>query len=877
MTRNLILTILLLIICNVSQAQLETSNWFFGRNAGLDFKTENPTILTDGALDNWEGVATFSDSLGNLLFYTDGQTIWNREHDVMVNGDGLIGHHGSTESAIIVPWPENEGKYYVFVVDENGCGPLSYSIVDMSLDEGRGAVTDVKNVILEDLVVEKVTAIRHTNQKAFWILTRVTGCDNDENHTPNWKGNCVVEYLIDETGIVLSSRSEYPVGRPDYSYLNFFATSFDFSGAAGYMRVSPNGRYIACVTALWPNLMPLFNYAVLDIYEFDPETGDINSFVTFTSYSSIYGVEFSNDASKLYYSTNLSVHQLDLTCSTEAEIAQSDVTIGYFDYESFGIPEFPEDIYVGDYNSFEEYKLAVEQQTPFAGALQLAINGKIYVAQNNCEYLGVINNPREKGTACNFETRGQYLGGKKSQMGLPNFIPTYFLPPNFTVEDQCVNKKVKFTCTDDRQIDSYEWVISDVEGNKIYQSPDRDFEYSFANSGTYRVTLTIKIGSSESSEYRLFKVFDPPVVTLPEDVTICKGDEYEINPPIPEYCDYVWSNGCTDLINTINESTNVSLTVTNIFTGCFNSDDMNITTVDPMEFSLGNDREFCEGGSVTVDCELNFQYKSFVWTDNSATALSRVFKQPGKYTARLTDMNNCTFENTINIRCNPLPLIDFKTDDVFCRDSFKIIDCNVPEAQYHWSTGETTRSIKVSNAGEYSVIVTDAKGCVSTDLISLEEYTKPELDLMPDTLICDDVEFSLSANWPDAIDYIWQNGTHGNEILVETPGMYTLTIVNLCGTATDSVDVSFRYCGEFVFPNIITPNGDGLNDYFKIKGLEYTSGWSMTIFNREGRKVFESKDYRNNWNAPDLSDGVYFYIMEKNGERFKGNVSVFHK
>ena len=481
MTRNLILTILLLIICNVSQAQLETSNWYFGRNAGLDFKTENPTILTDGALDNWEGVATFSDSLGNLLFYTDGQTIWNREHDVMVNGDGLIGHHGSTESAIIVPWPENEGKYYVFVVDENGCGPLSYSIVDMSLDEGRGAVTDVKNVILEDLVVEKVTAIRHTNQKAFWILTRVTGCDNDENHTPNWKGNCVVEYLIDETGIVLSSRSEYPVGRPDYSYLNFFATSFDFSGAAGYMRVSPNGRYIACVTALWPNLMPLFNYAVLDIYEFDPETGDINSFVTFTSYSSIYGVEFSNDASKLYYSTNLSVHQLDLTCSTEAEIAQSDVTIGYFDYESFGIPEFPEDIYVGDYNSFEEYKLAVEQQTPFAGALQLAINGKIYVAQNNCEYLGVINNPREKGTACNFETRGQYLGGKKSQMGLPNFIPTYFLPPNFAVEDQCVNKKVKFTCTDDRQIDSYEWVISDVEGNKIYQSPDRDFEYSFAN------------------------------------------------------------------------------------------------------------------------------------------------------------------------------------------------------------------------------------------------------------------------------------------------------------------------------------------------------------------------------------------------------------
>lgn len=875
MTRNLILTILLLIICNVSQAQLETSNWYFGRNAGLDFKTENPTILTDGALDNWEGVATFSDSLGNLLFYTDGQTIWNREHDVMVNGDGLIGHHGSTESAIIVPWPENEGKYYVFVVDENGCGPLSYSIVDMSLDEGRGAVTDVKNVILEDLVVEKVTAIRHSNNTDFWLLTRITGHNNDETQTPNFKGNCVVEYLINETGIVTSSRTEFPIGTINYSNLDFLDVGYK-PFAIGYMRISPTGRFIACATTARVKFGGI-PCAILDLYQFEPSTGVISKYAVIADdMVSLYGVEFSNDASKLYYSSQYSVFQVDLTLPTIEDIEASAIEIGYYDYESFGMKEFP-DIQPYDYATWEDYVEALDKLSPHTGALQLAINGKIYVAQNNCEYLGVINNPREKGTACNFETRGQYLGGKKSQMGLPNFIPTYFLPPNFTVEDQCVNKKVKFTCTDDRQIDSYEWVISDVEGNKIYQSPDRDFEYSFANSGTYRVTLTIKIGSSESSEYRLFKVFDPPVVTLPEDVTICKGDEYEINPTIPEYCDYVWSNGCTDLINTINESTNVSLTVTNIFTGCFNSDDMNITTVDPMEFSFGNDREFCEGGSVTVDCELNFQYKSFVWTDISASALSRVFKQPGKYTARLTDMNNCIFENTINIRCNPLPLIDFKTDDVFCRDSFKIIDCNVLEAQYLWSTGETTRSIKVSNAGEYSVIVTDAKGCVSTDLISLKEYTKPELDLMSDTLICDDVEFSLSANWPDAIDYIWQNGTHGNEILVETPGMYTLTIVNLCGTATDSVDVSFRYCGEFVFPNIITPNGDGLNDYFKIKGLEYTSGWSMTIFNREGRKVFESKDYRNNWNAPDLSDGVYFYIMEKNGERFKGNVSVFHK
>lgn len=877
MNRNYFITILLSIICSTCFAQLETSVWYFGRNAGLDFKSQNPTILTDGALDNWEGVASFSDSLGHLLFYTDGQTIWNREHQVMQNGDNLIGNHGSTESAIIVPWPENIGKYFVFVVDENGKGPLSYSVVDMALDEGRGAVTSDKNIILEDLVVEKVTAIRHTNQKAFWLLTRVTGSDNDEDHTPNGKGTCVVEYQIDKTGIVLSSRREFAVGLPDYSNLNFFAASFDFSGAAGYMRVSPNGRFIACATARWADIILQQSYTVLDIYKFDPNTGEVSKFVSFNSDADIYGVEFANDASKLYYSTDLYVYQLDLTYSTASEIAQSAVVVGYFDYESFNIPPFPLDLYREDFPSDQAYKLAIEQQTPFAGALQLAINGKIYLAQNNCEYLGVIENPREKGEDCGFNTRGQYLGGKKSQMGLPNFIPSYFLPPNFIVSDNCLNKTVKFVCSDPRQIDSYQWVVSDYQGNKITENNSRDFEYKFDKADTYRVTLTIRQGANESSEYRFFKVYDPPTLSMPSDKTLCEGDKYVIEPITESDCDYLWCDGSNEKTFTVTETSLVNLTVTNPFTTCVNTGEVSIEFVKPTDFSLGDDREFCEGGSVEVKCPLDFEFKTFVWEDNSESALSRVFSKAGEYTAVLTDNNGCVSRNTINIRCNPLPVIDFKTDEVFCRDSFKVIDCNVPNAQYKWSNGETTQSIKVSKVDNYTVEVVDANGCKSVDNIDLKEYRKAEFSLIPDTLVCEDAELYLSANVPDAIDYIWQNGFHGNEILVENPGKYVLNVVNICGSSKDSVEVSFRYCGEFVFPNIITPNGDGINDYFKIKGLEWSSGWSMVIFNREGKEVFRSGDYRNNWNAPDVSDGVYFYIMEKNGERYKGNISVFHK
>ena len=883
MMRKLLLIFLLSILHNLCYAQLETSVWYFGSNAGLDFKSEIPTILTDGALLNWEGVASFSDSLGNLLMYTDGKTIWNRQHTPMPNGTDLIGSPGSTECAIIVPWPGSKTKYYVFVVAENGKGPLSYSVVDMTMDDGMGDVTNAKNVVLEDLVVEKVTAIRHSNCKDFWLLTRVTGRNNDENHTANTEGTSVIEYLVDETGIVVSSRKAFDVGSLDYSLADFFKSldSFDSQDdhpcAVGYMRVSPNGQYIACATSARVNVGGHDFYSILDLYKFDPATGEVSKYQTFYDpWTELYGVEFSNDASKLYYSTLYYVYQLDLTLPPD-EIQESAVQVGYYDYESFGIPQIPLDIQPYDYATWDEYKYALEMKTPHAGALQLAINGKIYLSQNNCEYLGVIENPRGKGEACNFNTRGQYLGGKIGQMGLPNFIPSYFLPPNFEIHNNCSNKEVLFICTDTRKLDSYLWEISDYQGNLIVSSNQRECEYQLPESGSYRVTLTVRSGANESSEYRFFKVYDPPEVILPDDATICRGDFIELKAPVEDGYIYEWSDGCQLPDNRIGESCEVKLTVTNSFTKCSNVDDIKISVVEPTEFSLGGDREFCQGGSVEVKCPLEFAYSSFVWTDDNSSALSRVFKEDGDYTARLTDNNGCIFENSINIRCNPLPIIDFKTDNVFCRDSFKIIDCNVADAYYSWSTGETTQLINVSKSGTYSVLVTDKKGCPSTAEITLEEFSKAEFSLISDTTICDSEPFYLSTDWLGDADYIWQNGYRGKEILVETPGMYTLDIVNVCGSSYDSVNVSFRYCGEFVFPNIITPNGDGLNDYFKIKGLEYETGWQMTIVNREGKKVFQSSNYRNDWNAPNLSDGVYFYVMEKAGKRYKGNVSVFHK
>ena len=109
-------------------SQNQADNWYFGNKAGLNFNTCIPSILTNGELNTHEGVATISDVMGNLLFYTDGITVWNKSHLVMANGTGLYGHPSSTQSAVIVPRPGSTTLYYVFTpaVENSNSGTNSF-------------------------------------------------------------------------------------------------------------------------------------------------------------------------------------------------------------------------------------------------------------------------------------------------------------------------------------------------------------------------------------------------------------------------------------------------------------------------------------------------------------------------------------------------------------------------------------------------------------------------------------------------------------------------------------------------------------------------------------------------------------------------------
>jgi hypothetical protein len=355
----------------------EGNIWYFGKFVGIDFNFNPPSLLTDGKLDNQEGCATISDKDGKLLFYTDGQRIFDKTHELMQNGDSLMGHWSSTQSAIIVPKPGNRNLYYVFTVSDKTLNVgFRYSVVDMTLNNGYGAVTD-KNIMLHPTCAEKVTAVSHSNGVDVWVIMK------------DWNNNEFRSYLISTDGLagIDNNRTGYPVVSK-----TGLVHSGDSLNRIGYMKASPDGSKI-CLT--------VYKAGFSELFDFNNATGELKSKVAFTgpAFALGYGVEFSPDATKLYLSYIDSpsyIYQFDVTKQDPADILASMDTVAISKYQMLS-------------------------------ALQLAPDGKIYIAVYGTSYIASLDFPNKISDSCKFNWYGFDLKGRYCYFGLPTFISTFFL------------------------------------------------------------------------------------------------------------------------------------------------------------------------------------------------------------------------------------------------------------------------------------------------------------------------------------------------------------------------------------------------------------------------------------------------------------------
>ncbi|MFC1734436.1 hypothetical protein ACFL6I_29405, partial [candidate division KSB1 bacterium] len=334
--------------------------WFFGENCALDFSSGSPTAMSNSSMNKDEGCASISDANGNLLFYTSGINAWNRNNLQMPNGFGLTGHNSATQSALIIPKPGSNNLFYIFTVDAFlGSNGFRYSIVDMSQQGGYGDIT-TKNVLILSPVAEKLTAVKHANNTDYWVIVH--------------KGttNAYYAYLVSSNGIstspVISNTGTTPVGN---------------ASEIGYLHASPDGTRLASA---------IYGMSLFDLLDFNNTTGIVSNPISSpASYPDLYGIEFSPDGSKLYISSDKNLYQFNLLAGSASAIFSSATLVG-------------------------------SSTTQYIGAIKLAVDNKLYFTTFFNTNLGVINNPNNLGTACNFNENGVYLGGQHCYAGLPNLI-----------------------------------------------------------------------------------------------------------------------------------------------------------------------------------------------------------------------------------------------------------------------------------------------------------------------------------------------------------------------------------------------------------------------------------------------------------------------
>jgi gliding motility-associated-like protein len=219
----------------------------------------------------------------------------------------------------------------------------------------------------------------------------------------------------------------------------------------------------------------------------------------------------------------------------------------------------------------------------------------------------------------------------------------------------------------------------------------------------------------------------------------------------------------------------------------------------------------------------------------------------------------CPDSTTQTIKINALPKFSLGKDTTICDGS--TTDLLIPVAgNVLWDDGSNTNPRTISNGGKYYAEV-DNNGCKWSDTINISEKTTPQVTLPGDTLICKGSLLQLTASWPGATT-TWSTGYTGNSIYVANSGIYTVTVTNACGFATDQIEVTLAsgFCDVFI-PDAFTPNGDGRNDSFEIIGRDVNAVF-LNIYNRWGELIWENHNHLTGWdgkrlNGKDIEEGIY--------------------
>ncbi|KQO21505.1 hypothetical protein ASF10_12180 [Flavobacterium sp. Leaf82] len=921
-----LITFILFLITIPSFAQKEAAIWYFGYGAGLDFNSGNPVTLTNGKLFTNEGCTSISDKNGKLLFYTDGSIVYDKNHQVMPNGTGLLGHRSSTQSAIIVPKPKDPNLYYIFTVDEPNPlnadnntsndedapnSGLNFSVVDLRLNNGNGDIASTeKNIHLitynvndaEDIKFkcsEKITAVQHSDGISFWVITHF------KNTFYSFK---ISTTGIDQTPIKTITTQNVPLG--GYN-----------TNAIGYLKASPNGKKIAMANMATKTSNDFNqsgqikrNTGNVSLYDFDTSTGILNNEIIVLSNVDPYGVEFSPKATKLYLTFNRYNDVNGISLGS---------TLIQFDLKKVDI--------IGS-------QQIINSSNYVAGALQLAIDEKIYRSgysntDSNSNKLSVINNPESDGINCNYIQNKIDLKGGISKLGLPPFITSLFLY-TFDYEFNCFGQSTHFFVNSSENIDSFLWNFGD--GNS---SNKKDAFHTYTKPGDYKVTL-VKTVNGENREpiEKIITIYEnPTVLGTPYKLIQCDTQDNNsldglatfnlavANEPISlrnkDYKVFYYHNksdaendiASTLSIDTIyrnvtpNETVYAKISQPN--SSCYsfatiilqanpniyiNADDFHKCDlgVGKAEFDLEQKRHLIKNQlNMPLDVKLFF-YNSENDAALSLNELKNIITTNSKNVfIRAENTDGCYGTGKFELIVDPIPLLIPQSEKVICEsvpNATLILESGVQLSEinnytYLWSTGAITPTITVNKEGNYNVVVKNKAECtnkvdIPVKLSHLAFINKIEINDL-NTLN----QLIIDVNNPNNYKYRihFQDGTfsdfQSSTIFENIPGgFHELIIENIDGCGR-----IFKNFAVLNAPKFFTPNNDGYNDYWNFSGINdpiYKNS-VIYIYDRYGKLLKQLSPFEAGWDGtyikePMPASDYWFTIKLENGREAKGHFSL---
>ncbi|MDI1355931.1 MAG: gliding motility-associated C-terminal domain-containing protein [bacterium] len=671
-------------------------------------------------MNTWQGCASIADQAGNLLFYSNATTVYNKSHGVMANGTGLF---ANTIGGVvfIAKQPGNSNLYYIF---SNHCDPnwnmlpypngVYYSVIDMSLAAGMGSVT-TKNVLLcAPPIREKLAGTKHCNGNDIWIVIQ------------RQFSNTFNAYLLTSTGINTVAVN---------SSVGFVTTQT--IGIVGVLKFSASGKKI--VSAV-PTGTANNNTGIYELFDFDNSTGLVSNPITFSVSGGVYGCEFSPDGAKLYTSRVFG------SAPSMAEVIQLDLCAGYSSV------------------SVLQGTTSSAGSVSGSGALQLAPDGKIYCARALSSSLGVINNPNSSGIACNAVQVGQSLTPNTSIYGLPNMIAIFQKPPlipiTFTVGPQCqtaqfnspLNLGASFgTCVlNSYTLQSLQWDFGDPFSGSANSSIISNPTHTFTSIGTYSVKLILNFGCGYGTDtLKQTVTINNSCFSIASTSITCAtlGSATVTPPPIGGPFTYTWLPGSQNgtVATGLNPGTytllaydpniNFTHTLTTVFTSLIpltgNVSNSNSITCNGANTGTGSVTGLA-GGSGT---------QSYLWTNGTSTSSvpNPTNLSAGIWSVNVTDaLTGCQINQSFFIS-QPPPLnlvLSANTPTACAGTNIALTGTNsggTAGYTYTWTNNAPGNTASISQAAGgtyvYTLNSTDANNCLSSKTIALNFVNNPVLSV----------------------------------------------------------------------------------------------------------------------------------------------------